>query len=123
MGSPTLFLALKHASSWFLVGLNDQGLVDVGDHTTASNSGLDQSVELLVTADSELQVTGGYSFNLQVLAGVAGELENLSGEVLEDCGSVDSGGSANTAVGAHSALQESVDSSHGELRDKEAKSS
>ena len=79
MSELTLFLALKHASSWLLVGLNDQGLVDVGNHTTASNGGLDQSVELFVTADSELQVTGSYSLHLEVLAGVASELQDLSG--------------------------------------------
>ena len=34
--------------------LKDEGLVDVGDHTTASNSGLDESVELLIASDCEL---------------------------------------------------------------------
>ena len=84
----TLFLALKHASSWLLVGLNDQGLVDVGDHTTASNGSLDQSVELFVTADGKLQVTGSDSLHLEVLAGVAGELKHLSSEILKDSSSV-----------------------------------
>jgi len=28
--------------------LKDESLVDVGDHTTASNSGLDQGVELFI---------------------------------------------------------------------------
>ena len=119
----TLFLALKHASSWLLVGLNDQGLVDVGDHTTASNGSLDQSVELFVTADSKLQVTGSDSLHLEVLAGVAGELKHLSSEVLKDCSSVDGRSGADTAVRADSALQESVDSSHGELGEKVKKSS
>ena len=88
MSELTLFLALKHAFSWLLVGLNDQGLVDVGNHTTASNGGLDQSVELFVTADSELQVTGSYSLHLEVLAGVAGELKHLSSEILKDSSGV-----------------------------------
>ena len=90
--------------------------MDVRDHTTTSNGSLDQSVKLLVTADSKLQVTGSYSLHLEVLAGVTSELENLSGEVLEDSGSVDCAGGSDTAVGAHSALQESVDSSDRELR-------
>ena len=63
--------------------------MDVRNHTTASDGGLDQSVKLLVAADSQLQVTRGYSLHLEVLACVASELENLSGEVLEDCSSVD----------------------------------
>lgn len=105
----------QNAFSWLLVGLNDQGLVDVRDHTTASNGGLDERVKLLVAADSKLQVARSDSLHLEVLAGVTGELEDLSGEVLEDSGSVDGAGGSDTAVGAHSALQESVDSSDGEL--------
>ena len=97
--------------------------MDVGDHTTASNGRLDQSVELFVTADSELQVTGSYSLHLEVFAGVAGELKHLSSEVLKDCSSVDGRSGADTAVRADSALQESVDSSHGELGEKVKKSS
>ena len=89
--------------------------MDVGDHTTASDGGLDQSVEFLVAADSELKVTGSNALHLKVLAGVAGQLEDLSGEVFKDSGSVDGRSGTNAAVGAHSALKESVDSSDGEL--------
>ena len=63
---------------------HDEGLVDVGNDTTASNRGLNQSVKLFITANGELQVTGSDSLHLQVLASVASELEYLSGEVLED---------------------------------------
>ena len=77
-----------YVSSRFFVALHDQGLVDVGDHTTASNGSLDQSVELFVTADGKLQVTGSDSLHLEVLAGVAGELKHLSSEVLKDSSSV-----------------------------------
>ena len=88
----------KKASSWLLVGLNDQGLVDVGDNTTASNGSLDQSVKLLVAADSKLQMTRGYSLDLEVLACVSSKLEHLSGEVLQDSCSVNGGCSADAAV-------------------------
>ena len=108
----------QNASSWLLVGLNDQGLVDVRDNTTAGDGGLDQRVELLVTADGKLQVTGSDSLHLQVLAGVAGELEHLSGEVLQDRSGVDGRRGAHAAVGAHSALEESVDSAHRELQSR-----
>ena len=101
--------------SGLLVGLNDQGLVDVRDHTTASNGGLDQRVKLLVTADRELQVTRSYSLHLEVLAGVAGELQDLSGKILQDRRRVDGRRGTNATVGADSALQESVDSPDGEL--------
>ena len=88
------------------------------DHTTTSDGGLDQSVELFVTADSKLQVTGSYSLHLEILASVSSELQNLSGQVLEDSSSVDGAGSTDAAVRADSALQESVDSSDRELRTK-----
>lgn len=95
--------------------LNDEGLVDVGDHTTAGNRSLNQGVQLFVAADGELKVTGGHSLHLKVLACVSCELEHLSGEVLEDGGSVDSGRGSDAAACAHSALEEAVDSAHGEL--------
>ena len=64
--------------------------MNVRDHTTAGNGGLDQGVELLITADGELKVTWGHSLHLKILAGVSSEFENLSGEVLKDSCSVDS---------------------------------
>lgn len=73
-----------------LSGLHDEGLVDVGDDTTASDSGLDEGIELFVTADSQLQVARGDALHLQVLGGVTCELEHLSGEVLKDGSRVDS---------------------------------
>jgi hypothetical protein len=104
------------ASSWLLAaGLQDKGLVDVGNHSTTSNGGLDQGVELLITADGELKVAGRDALHLEVLAGVSSELEHLSSKVLKDSGGVHSGGGTDTAVGAHSALQESVDASDREL--------
>ena len=114
----TLVYTAKFSSSWLLVGLNDQGLVDVRDHTTASDGSLDQSVKLFITADSELEMTRSYSLHLEVLAGVTGELQDLSGQVLEDSSSVDGGRGADAAVRANSALQKSVDSSNRELKTK-----
>lgn len=64
--------------------------MDVGDDTTAGNGSLDEGVELLVTSDGELQVSRCDSLHLKVLAGVSGEFEDLSGQVLEDSSSVDS---------------------------------
>ena len=64
--------------------------MDVGDHTTASDGGLDEGVQLLVTADGEQQVTGGDSLHLKILASITGKLEHLSSQVLEDCGRIDS---------------------------------
>jgi hypothetical protein len=56
--------------------------VDVGDDAAARDGGLDERVELLVTADGELQVARGDALDLEVLGRVAGQLEDLGGEVL-----------------------------------------
>lgn len=89
--------------------------MNVGDDSTASDSGLDESVELLIASDRELQVSGSYSLHLKVFWGISSQLEDLSGQVLEDSSCVDSWSSADSAVGADSALQESVNSSNWEL--------
>lgn len=90
--------------------------MDVGDNTATSNGSLDERVQLLVTADCQLEVAGSDALDLQVLACVASQLKHLSGEVLEDSGRVHSRSCADAAVGADARLQESVDSADGELR-------
>ena len=92
--------------------------MDVGDHTTSSNGGLDQSVKFFVAANGQLQVTRSYSLHLKVFASVAGKLEDLGGEILKNGSSVDCRCGSNTAVRAHSALQESVNSTNRELKKK-----
>ena len=71
-----------------MVGLgqsfHDEGLVDVGDNTTTGDGCFNKRVELFVTADSQLQVARGDAFDLEVLAGVTSQFENLSCEVLKD---------------------------------------
>ena len=57
--------------------LVDKGLVDVGDDTTTSNGGLDQSVQFLITANGELQMAGSDTLHLKILGSVTGQLENL----------------------------------------------
>jgi hypothetical protein len=42
----------------------------VRQHTTEGDRGADQSVELLVTADGELEMAGGDTLDLEVLGGV-----------------------------------------------------
>ena len=51
--------------------------MDVGNDAAAGDGGLDEGVQLLVSADGELQMAGGDTLDLQVLGGVAGQLENL----------------------------------------------
>ena len=57
--------------------LADERLVDVRDDAAAGDGGLDEGVQLLVSADGELEMAGGDTLHLQVLGGVTGQLENL----------------------------------------------
>ena len=89
--------------------------MDVWDDTTTSDGGLDEGIKFFISSDCQLQVSWCNSLNLQVLGSVTSEFQNLSSQVLENSSTVDSGCGTNSAVGTDSALQESVDSSHGEL--------
>ena len=91
------FAAILLRSNSALALLADERLVDVGDDSTTSNGGLDQSIQLLVSPDGELEMSGGDSLHLQVLTGVSSQLEDLSSEVLQDGRAVDSSGGSNTA--------------------------
>ena len=98
-----------------LVLLGDEEDVDVGQDTSGSDGGSGQeSVQLLVVSDGELDVSGHDSALLVVLSGVASELEDLGGEVLED-GSEVHGGTGTDSLGVSARLEESSDSSNGEL--------
>jgi hypothetical protein len=89
--------------------------VDVGDDTTTGDGGLDEGVELLVTTDGELEMAGRDTLDLEVLAGVAGKLEYLGGQVLKDGSSVDGGGGTDTLGLLDGRLEETVDTTDGEL--------
>ncbi len=108
---PSLFVA----SSVLLGRLFDEHLVDVRNHTTSGDGGVDEGVELLVSADGELEMARGDTLDLEILRGVSSELKHLGGEVLEDSGAVDGGSRSNTTVGLDAFLQEPVDTTDGEL--------
>ena len=99
-----------------LVGLGGEEVdMDVGEDTTGSDGGAgEKSVELLVVADGELDVTGHNSGLLVVLGGVACELEDLSCEVLKDGGEVH-WGTGTDALSVAALLHETGDSSDWEL--------
>lgn len=82
-------LCVVRCSLGLLGCLKDECLMNVRDDTTASNGGLDQGVELFISSDGELQMSRSNSLHLKVLGGVAGQLEDLSGQVLKDSSCVD----------------------------------
>lgn len=90
--------------------------MDVGEDTTSSDRGVaEELVQLVVVADSQLDVTGNNAGLLVVLSGVASEFEDLSGEVLKN-GSEVHGGTSTDALSVATSLEEAGDSADGELK-------
>lgn len=63
-----------HLCSLLLALLPNEGFVDVGNDTSSSNCCLDEGVQLLITTDGELQMTGSDTLHLQVFGGIARQL-------------------------------------------------
>lgn len=72
-----------------LLDLKQKSAIDVRQHTTKGNSRANQSVQLFVTPNGELQMTGGDTLDFEIFSGVTGKLENFGGKVFEDGGDVD----------------------------------
>ena len=89
--------------------------MDVGEDTTGGDGdGAEELGELFVVADRELDVAGHDAGLLVVPGRVAGELENFSGEVLQDGGEVH-GGTGTDAGGVLARLEVARDAADGEL--------
>jgi hypothetical protein len=90
--------------------------VDVGQDTAVGDGDVaEQLVELLVVADSQLNVTGHNSGLLVVTGGVTGQLQDLSSQVLHDSGKVH-GGTTTNASSVSALLQEAAHTAHRELQ-------
>jgi hypothetical protein len=88
--------------------------VNVGQDTTLGNGDVtEQLVQLLIVADSELQMTGDDTGLLVVASSIASQLEDLSSEVLEDGSQVDGSTSTNT-LSIVALAEETVDTADGE---------
>lgn len=99
-----------------LLDLEQQGAVDVWQHTTKGDSGTDQGVELFVATDGELQVARCDTLDLEVLGGIACELEDFGSQVLENSSNVDSSLGADTHLVLGVCLEETLDTTAGELK-------
>ena len=90
--------------------------MNVGKNTSLCDGGaMEKLVQLLIIADGQLDVAGDDAGLLVVASGVSGQLENLSGQVLNDGGEVD-GGTSSDAASIATLLQEAVNASNGELQ-------
>uniref|UniRef100_A0A453MUE8 Uncharacterized protein n=1 Tax=Aegilops tauschii subsp. strangulata TaxID=200361 RepID=A0A453MUE8_AEGTS len=95
--------------------LGEQHGVDVGDDAAVGDGHAgEQPAELLVVADGEQQVARDDAGLLVVLGRVAGKLQDLGGEVLEDGGEVDGGAGADP-LGVAALLEVAPDAADGEL--------
>ncbi|XP_059190855.1 uncharacterized protein LOC131973035 [Centropristis striata] len=108
-GSPALLLG-------GLLGLlGQQNSLDVGQHAALSDGdSTQQLVELLVVADSQLQVTGDDPGLLVVAGSVSSQLQDLSGQVLQHSRQVDGGAGSHT-LRIVSFTQQPVDTTDWEL--------
>jgi len=98
-----------------LLNLQQQSAVDVWQDTTKGDGGTDQSVELLVTTDGELQVAGSDTLDLEILGSVACKLEYLGGQVFENGGKVDGGFGADARLLARDGSEMALYATAGEL--------
>ncbi len=96
--------------------LGQKNGLDVGQATTLGDGHpTEELVQLLVVADGELQVTRDDARLLVVAGSVAGQLENLSGEVFEDGSQVDWGAGTDT-LGVVALAEQSVHTANRELK-------
>ena len=96
--------------------LGEEDGLDVGQDSSLGDGDPGQKlVQLLVVSDGELQVTRDDAGLLVVTGSVAGQLEDLGGQVLHDGGEVHWSSSAHS-LSVVSLPEESVDTSDGELK-------
>ena len=89
--------------------------MDVGEDSASSDgNAAEELVELLVVLDGKGDVAGDDAGLLVVAGGVAGELEDLGAQVLEDGGEVDGGAGAH-AGGILALAEVAADTADGEL--------
>lgn len=96
--------------------------MNVWNDSTTSNRGLDQGIQLFITANGQLQVTWRNTLHLEILAGIARQLQDFGCQVLQNGRRID-GSSGSDALGMlDRLLQETVDTTHWKLKTSLARS-
>ena len=112
----SLYFVTSQARCLLLGLLGEKDSVDVGEDSAGGDGdSAKKLVELLVVFDGKGEVPGDDPGLLVVAGGISSELEDLSGEVLEDGSEVDTSGGGYT-VGVSSLLDVPPDTSDGELK-------
>ena len=95
--------------------LGKKNSLNVGEDTTLSDGDTaEELAELFIVSDGELKMSGNDSRLLVVSGSVASELDDLSGQILENGGHVD-GSTGTNSVSPVAPSKHSVDSADGEL--------
>ena len=102
--------------------LGEEDGLDVGEDTTLGDGdAAEELAELFIVSDGELKMSGNDSRLLVVSGSVASELDDLSGQILEDGGHVD-GSTGTDSVSPVASSKHSVDSADGELETSSGRS-
>eukprot|EP00554_Chaetoceros_debilis_P006463 CAMPEP_0194078318 /NCGR_PEP_ID=MMETSP0149-20130528/4744_1 /TAXON_ID=122233 /ORGANISM="Chaetoceros debilis, Strain MM31A-1" /LENGTH=71 /DNA_ID=CAMNT_0038759557 /DNA_START=189 /DNA_END=404 /DNA_ORIENTATION=- len=59
--------------------LVDKRLVNMGNNSSTCNSCLNQGIELFISSDSELKMSGRNTLHLEILTGITREFEDFGG--------------------------------------------
>ena len=114
-GNDIFVLVSKDVLEFGQDSLNVTGLGDFWNLAVLHVAGADKSVQFLIASDSKLQVTRRNTLDLQILGGVASELEDFGGEIFEDGGNVDGSFGAHAHLVLGLRLQEALDTTAREL--------
>ena len=116
MGGPEKGRFINLIDSLLVGGfLGEEDGLDVWQDTSLGDGdSAEKFVQFFVVSDGELEMAGDDTGLLVVTGGVSGQLEYLSGKVLQNGGEVH-GGSGSHSLGVVSLAEHSVDTSHGEL--------
>jgi len=94
----------------------DQTLVNVRNDTTTCNGSLDESIQLFVTTNGELQVARRDALDFQIFAGISSQLEHFGSQVFKNGRSVNGSGSTDTVTLVNRVLEETMHTTHGKLQ-------
>ena len=106
-----------------LLNLEQQRAIDVGKNTSKSDGGADERVEFLVASDSKLKMARGDTLDLQVLSGVACQLEDFGSQVFEDRSQVNACFGADAGLLARDGSKVALYATTGELQRRDVSAS
>lgn len=104
-----------HLLRLLLLDLEQKRSVDMWQNTTERDGRADQRIQFLVSADGELQVARSDTLDLEILGCVSCQFQDFGREVFEDGGDVYGGFGTDAHLVLGLRLQETLDTTAGEL--------